>query len=30
MSVLFEELTREEIKSIAPSAIAVMPTAATE
>ena len=30
MSVLFEELNREEIKKIAPDAIAVMPTAATE
>ncbi len=30
MSVLFEELTREQIKAIAPDAIAVMPTAATE
>ncbi|SVD53741.1 uncharacterized protein METZ01_LOCUS406595, partial [marine metagenome] len=30
MTVLFEEMTREQIKSIAPGAIAVMPTAATE
>ena len=30
MSVLFEELNREQIKNIAPTAIAVMPTAATE
>lgn len=30
MSVLFEELNREQIKAIAPTAIAVMPTAATE
>ena len=30
MSVLFAELNREQIKKIAPTAIAVMPTAATE
>ena len=30
MPVLFEEMTREHIKAIAPNAIAVMPTAATE
>lgn len=30
MSVLFEELNREQIKAVAPRAIAVMPTAATE
>ena len=30
MSVLFEEMTREEIRKIAPDAVAVMPTAATE
>ncbi|MBT5448157.1 MAG: creatininase family protein, partial [Gemmatimonadetes bacterium] len=30
MPVLFEEMTREQIKAIAPNAIAVMPTAATE
>ena len=29
-SVLFEEMTREQIKEIAPRAIAVLPTAATE
>ena len=30
MTVLFEEMNREQIKAIAPQAIAVMPTAATE
>jgi creatinine amidohydrolase len=30
MSVLFEEMTREEIRQIAPTGVAVMPTAATE
>jgi creatinine amidohydrolase len=30
MSVLFEEMTREEIREVAPGAVAVMPTAATE
>ncbi len=30
MTVLFEEMNREQIKAIAPTAIAVMPTAATE
>ena len=30
MTVLFEEMTREQIKEVAPRAIGVMPTAATE
>ncbi|NKB72243.1 MAG: creatininase family protein [Candidatus Latescibacteria bacterium] len=30
MTVLFEEMTREQIKKVAPEAIAVLPTAATE
>ena len=30
MTVLFHEMTREQIKKIAPRAIAVMPTSATE
>ena len=30
MTVLFEEMTREQIKAVAPRAVAVMPTAATE
>ncbi len=30
MTVLFEEMTREQINAVAPRAIAVMPTAATE
>ena len=30
MTVLFEEMTREQIKAVAPRAIAVMPTSATE
>ncbi len=30
MTVLFEEMTREQIKAVAPRAIAVLPTAATE
>ena len=30
MTVLFEEMTREQIKQIAPRAIGVMPTSATE